>query len=57
MFLFIDRRSVYFHNDEGALYEIQKVTGCGRKATWLINDKIYKGNLECSSLFRVFFSY
>lgn len=37
-----NRRSVYFHNDKGALYEIQKVTGCGRKATWLFNDKIYK---------------
>lgn len=43
MIPFIDRRSVYFHNDKGTLYEMQKVTGVGRKASWLFNDKMYKG--------------
>ncbi|KAL0140318.1 ribonuclease H2, subunit B [Mucor lusitanicus] len=36
------RRSIYFHNDKGALYEIQKVTGPGRKSAWLIDTDIYK---------------
>ncbi|KAL9549176.1 hypothetical protein MBANPS3_005337 [Mucor bainieri] len=37
-----NRRSIYFHNDKGALYEIQKVTGPGRKSAWLIDADIYK---------------
>lgn len=37
------RRSVYFCNDKGNLYEIQKVTGPGRKSAWFINSFIYKG--------------
>ncbi|KAK4521787.1 putative secondary metabolism biosynthetic enzyme [Mucor velutinosus] len=37
-----NRRSIYFHNDKGTLYEIQKVTGPGRKSAWLIDADIYK---------------
>lgn len=38
-----NRRSVYFHNDKGKLYEVQKVTGPGRKSAWLLDTDIYKG--------------
>jgi hypothetical protein len=41
-----NRRSVYFTNDKGSLYEIQKVTGPGRKSTWFIDSFIYKGNIN-----------
>ncbi|KAI8645680.1 ribonuclease H2, subunit B [Parasitella parasitica] len=37
-----NRRSVYFHNDKGKLYEIQQVTGPGRKSAWLLRSEIYK---------------
>ncbi|CEP10447.1 hypothetical protein [Parasitella parasitica] len=37
-----NRRSVYFRNDKGKLYEIQKVTGPGRKSAWLLDPEIYK---------------
>lgn len=35
--------AVYFHNHLNQLFEIQKVTGPGRKSSWSINDAIYKG--------------
>lgn len=34
--------AVYFHNHLNQLFEIQKVTGPGRKSSWSINDAIYK---------------
>ncbi|KAI9468507.1 MAG: Ydr279p protein family-domain-containing protein [Benjaminiella poitrasii] len=36
-----NRRSIYFQNDDGKLYEIQKVT-LGRKSAWLLDSYIYK---------------
>ncbi|KAI7903285.1 Ydr279p protein family-domain-containing protein [Cokeromyces recurvatus] len=36
-----NRRSVYFQNSKGQLYEIQKVT-LGRKSSWLLDNHIYK---------------
>lgn len=42
-FLAIDRRSIYFHDEQGKLYELQKVTGPGRKSAWLIDNIIHKG--------------
>ncbi|KAI8088291.1 ribonuclease H2, subunit B [Thamnidium elegans] len=36
------RRSVYFHDKQGKLYELKKVTGPGRKSAWLIDNTIHK---------------
>ncbi|KAI8372235.1 ribonuclease H2, subunit B [Choanephora cucurbitarum] len=37
-----NRRSVYLHNNQGQLYEVQKITGPGRKASFLIDSYIYR---------------
>ncbi|KAI9354735.1 ribonuclease H2, subunit B [Pilaira anomala] len=37
-----NRRSIYFHDKQGKLYELQKVTGPGRKSAWLIDNIIHK---------------
>ncbi|EIE77778.1 hypothetical protein RO3G_02482 [Rhizopus delemar RA 99-880] len=36
------RIAIYFHNHLNQLFEIQKVTGPGRKSAWLIDNTIYK---------------
>ncbi|KAI9493080.1 ribonuclease H2, subunit B [Zychaea mexicana] len=37
------RSALYFHDDDDqSIYEAQKVTGVGRKTSWLIDEMLYK---------------
>ncbi|CEG77107.1 hypothetical protein RMATCC62417_11906 [Rhizopus microsporus] len=37
-----NRIAIYFHNHLNQLFEIQRVTGPGRKSSWLIDGNMYK---------------
>ena len=43
--MYTGQSSLYLHdNDHRHIYEIERVTGVGRKASWLIDDILYRGS-------------